>query len=195
MVQTVRLWLIVALAVVVCAGCQTTPTLGPAETVSLRLQEVEFSPPPAEWERVVREVKPEEGDPGLPAGTVIAVIYNHPDGKGHIAVTGQIQATDKEGNLIELEDDQDTLNQIAMAVVKRDGEIEEQEYVKVDGKNAYRMEFSYGEGEFKQRGVEVHFTKSERHFALAMHLPESKFAEAEPIFNQLVETFKLAQKS
>lgn len=152
---------------------------------------MEFAPPPAEWERKFQTVTSSEADLGLPEGTVLSLTFQHPDGKGFLAVSSVEAATDENGKTIPLENDQDTLNKIAMWVVKREGEISNQKYVKVDGENAYRMEFSFGQDETAERGVQLHFTKGSRHYTIALTMPASKFDQALPVFNKVAETFKV----
>ena len=185
-----RKYAIFALLFALLIGCgeKGPPSQAPA-TFTLTTQKVEFAPPPADWKKHSQTVI--DADPGLPKDTVMAVIFEPPTGEGHIAVTNEPQVKNDKGKIVELEEDQDLLNKIAMAVVKRNGEITNQTYIKVDGREAYRMEFTYGDGKLKMQGVEVHFSKKGYHYALALHAPEEKFKSYAPYFEQVVKTFKV----
>lgn len=172
-------------------GCQGGAGNAPPETFSLRGQKVEFAPPPAEWKRNFQKVTAKDAELGLPEGTVLGLTFEHPEGKGFLVVSSVEAATDQAGKPIPLQSDQDTLNKIAMWVVKREGEIRDQKYIKVDGQEAYRMEFAFGQNETAEKGVQIHFTKGSRHYTIALTMPASKFDAALPVFNKVAETFQV----
>lgn len=176
---------ILALLFALLMGCgEKGPPSQPPATFTIFKQKVEFSPPPADWKKHTQAIAEDDKD-------IMAVVFEPATGKGHIAVTNEPLAPDAKGNVVELENDQDTLNKIAMAVIKREGEISNQTYIKVDGRDAYRMEFTYGNGKLEMQGIEVHFSKNGYHYALAVHAPKDEFKSYQPYFEQVVKTFKV----
>ncbi len=165
---------------------------GGAKTYDLLGQrEVSFVAPGAPWVEKVQTVGEEEAELGMSADTVVGVTFRKGDTDGLIAVAALGQQKDESGKFIELENDQETLNQIAMWVVKREGKISEQEYVQVDGVNAFRMVFEIENGENKEKGEQVHFTKDGFHYTLSILVPTSEFGGEVKNFRNLVESFKI----
>lgn len=185
------------------AGCNGAKQQ-PVETFDLYGYDIEFAPPPPDWKRTLQEAGEEAMDLGLPKDRIVAIRFDHPDGQGHLAITSIDQRVaeqdlkDKEGKLlhkkgelVELENDQETLDAFALWVVKRDGEITDQKYVKVDGTNAFRMLFKYNKEGTPEKGAQLHFTKNGRQYTIALNVPAEKFDAALPYFDHLGETFKV----
>ncbi len=214
-----KCFLILCIVVTLVVGCDQRLDPQPKETFTIDGYKVEFSPPPPDWKKHLQrrglDDTNEEGEFG--ADRILAIRFDHPSGKGHLAVThvrqnkkiaepqvldektGEVKKEAVLGDYIEIEDDKMTLNQIAAQVVKRDGEIITKgghpgEYITVDGDQAFRMEYTYGKGDLLHHGVQVHMTKMERHFTIALDVPESEFAEAGPVFNLVVESFRVKEK-
>ena len=93
------------------------------------------------------------------------------------------------------ENDKETLNRIANWVVKRDGEILEQEYIKVLGANAYHMTFKVGADEREERGEQVHFTKDGKHYTMSILVPAQDYDKEIGQFRNLVKDFSIKDKS
>ena len=163
---------------------------GQTKTYNLLGQrEVSFTAPGDPWVEKVQTVGEEDADLGRPADTVVSVTFRKGETDGLIAVGALGQQKDEKGKYIELENDQKTLNQIAMWVVKRDGKITEQEYKEVAGTNAYHMVFTVKNGENEEKGEQYHFTKDGFEYTLSILLPADEFNSQVGQFHRLVETF------
>lgn len=209
-------FLIISIVLGLLAGCGDRIDPQPKETFTIDGFTVEFSPPPPEWKKHLQELGnvPAVDLGGPSPDTVIAVRFDHPGGKGHLAVTHIRQNRKIEkpsvtnektgevtdavlGDFVKIEDDKTTLNHIAAQVFKREGgEIVNKpgEYITVDGENAYMMEYRFGKGEHQEHGIQVHLTKMGRHFEIVLNVPESQFAAAKPVFKQVLETFRVKEK-
>jgi hypothetical protein len=163
------------------------------ETFELRGTEAVFAPPPAPWVANPIKVGEDDGELGLPADTVTAITFRRPESEGFITVAALDQARDSEGNLIELENDQETLNTIARWVEKRNGERTEEEYIKVLGVNAFHMKFNVLENENKLKGEQVHFTKGGQHYTLSILVPAQDYDAEVGHFRDLVSSFNLKE--
>lgn len=165
---------------------------GQTKTYNLLGQrEVSFTAPGDPWVEKVQTVGEEDADLGRPADTVVSVTFRKGETDGLIAVGALGQQKDEKGKYIELENDQKTLNQIAMWVVKRDGKITEQEYKEVAGTNAYHMVFTIKNGENEEKGEQYHFTKDGFEYTLSILLPLDEFDSQVGQFHRLVETFSV----
>lgn len=205
---------IILLAVVLIAApaCQNAPAPGESKTFPLLDKQISLVAPPAPWEERVQKVGEGQADLGFDADTVVGVTYTLPGQKGLIAIGAISQTrelktdkngdpiTDKDGkpqlgNFIELSDDQETLNQIAMWVEKRDGERLKEEWITVLGTQAFHMIFEVGDGARKEKGEQVHFTKDGNHYTLSILVPSDSYDTEVTHFRRLVESFKLAEKA
>lgn len=155
---------------------------------------VTFTSPGEPWDESVTTIGEENAELGLPADTPAGVTYRRPDKEGHIIVGALAQKKDDEGNLIELENDQETLNRIALWIEKRDGERLTEEYIKVLGVNAFRMVFEFGDEKNRQKGEQVHFTKDGLHYTLSILVPTQDYNSQIGHFRTLVESFSLASE-
>lgn len=151
---------------------------------------VSFTVPGAPWVEKVQTVGEKDADLGMSADTVVGVTFRKGEADGLIAVGALGQQKDKSGKFVDLENDQETLNQIAMWVVKREGAISEQEYVQVDGVNAFRMVFEIKNGETQEKGEQIHFTKEGLHYTLSILVPANEFSSEVGQFRNLVNSFK-----
>lgn len=178
------------------SGCQqnVAATSGPTKTYKVVESDISFATPASPWEEKVQtvgdEVVGELGNP-ISADTVLGVTFRRPEKDGLISVGVLPQQTDEEGKVVELENDQETLNQIAMWVQKRDGKRLEEEYIKVLGVNAYHMVFEVGDEEHLQKGEQVHFTKDGKHYSLSIIVPAQDYKSEVGHFRNLVSSFKI----
>lgn len=95
------------------------------------------------------------------------------------------------GALVELENDQETLDMLARWVIKRDGEITHQEYIPVGGANAFHMVFEMGKPSERMKGEQVHFTKNGTHYSISMLAPQKDYSSDLPYFRSIVSSFKV----
>lgn len=189
------LTLIVISFIVLGVGCNSTPsaTSGPTKTYKVVDGSLSFATPSSPWVEKVQsigEVQGELGDP-IPAETVLGITFRRPDQEGIISVGVLGQQKNEKGEFVELENDQEMLNHIAMSVEKREGKRLKEEYIKVLGVNAFHMVFEVGEDERKQKGEQVHFTKDGKHYTLAMLVPAQDYDAEVGHFRNLVSSFKL----
>jgi hypothetical protein len=185
--------------IAITSGCQqnSTATSGPTKTYKVVDNDISFVTPSSPWVEKVQTVGEEKGELGdpIPADTVLGITFRRPDKEGLIAVGVLGQQRDDKGELLELENDQATLNQIAMWVEKRDGKRLNEEYIKVLGVNAFHMVFEYGQDGNKQKGEQVHFTKEGKHYILSMLVPAGEYDAEVGHFRDLVSSFKILPKS
>ena len=141
-----------------------------------------------------------DAQPGAPDGETIGVSFHKPESKGFFAVGSMAQnakvETDKTGKeisrkLIELENDQDTLDVIAYWVIKRDGKIIKRDYIPIAGANAFWMEFELGKPEERMKGQQVHFTKNGTHWTLSMLMPSKDYSAEVKHFQTMISSFQL----
>ena len=151
--------------------------------------------PSAPWEERVQTVGEESAELGQPADRVVGITFKRPEKDGLIAVGAVKQGQNEKEEFIELENDKETLNRIANWVVKRDGEILEQEYIKVLGANAYHMTFKVGADEREERGEQVHFTKDGKHYTMSILVPAQDYDKEIGQFRNLVKDFSIKDKS
>lgn len=189
-------------------GCDPGQRSGPAgagKTYALEGGKVTFVPPPSPWKESVG-TEPAQHDSGAMSDkeTTIGVSFHKPDSDGFFAVGSMEQnakvEVDKDGKetsrtLVELENDQDTLNIIAFWVLKRDGKILKQEYIPVAGTNAFRMEFEMGKPEEAMKGQQVHFTRDGTHWTLSMLMPAKEYSAEVKHFQNMVSSFQLESSS
>lgn len=173
-------------------GCQSSHSdvAGTEKVYDLAGGKVSFLAPPESWVESLQQVSAEGAELGMPEGSLAAVTFRRKDSTGFISVGAFGQKKDKAGKLVELENDQEMLDQIAMRVIKRDGEILEQEYRKVLGVNAFYMEFELKQGADPQKGAQVHFTKDGTYYALSLLVPSTDYSSSVGHFEALVESFK-----
>lgn len=174
-------------------GCNQESNAKPGANKSYDLMgsKVSFVAPSEPWQEKVQTVGEESADLGLPANTALAVTFRRPQAEGIIAVGVLGQQKDKDGKFVELENDQETLNQIALWVEKRDGERLEQEYTKVLGHNAFRMVFEVGDPQHREKGEQIHFTRDGRHYSLSIIVPKDDFNQEVGQFRNLVTSFNI----
>jgi hypothetical protein len=192
------LTLILISFILVASGCQqnTAATSGPTKTYKVVDNDISFVTPSSPWVEKVQTVgedKGELGDP-VPADTVLGVTFRRPEKDGLIAVGVLGQQKNKDGEFIELENDQETLNQIALWVEKRDGKRLEEEYIKVLGVNAFHLVFEVGSGDSKEKGEQVHFTKDGKHYSLSILMPAKDYDAEIGHFRNLVSSFKIQER-
>lgn len=190
--------LIVCLVSAYSLGCNEgkNPASGPTKSYDLVGNQVSFVIPPDPWTENVQTVGEENAELGLPADRVVAVTFRHPEKDGLMAVGTVDQGLTEDGQLLELENDQATLDRIAMWVVKRDGEIlngpdKKGEYIKVLGVNAFHMVFELGEPDDRKKGEQVHFTKDGKHYTLSMLVPKKDYDKEAGHFRNLLSSFSL----
>lgn len=163
---------------------------GPSKTYKLMGQEVSFVTPASPWVEKTQTIPEEDAELGMPADTIVAVTFRRPEKEGLIAVGALGQQKNEKGEYIELDQDKETLNQIANWVIKREGEITNQEYTKVLGVNAFHMTFEVGKDERKEKGEQVHFTKGGRHYSLSILVPSPDYAAEKQHFDHLLASFQ-----
>lgn len=95
------------------------------------------------------------------------------------------------GALVELENDQETLDMLARWVIKRDGQITHQEYIPVGGANAFHMVFEMGKPAERMKGEQVHFTRDGTHYSISMLAPLKDYSSDLPYFRSIVSSFKV----
>ncbi len=202
---------LLALVLVSAPACQNAPAPGESKSFPLLDKQISMVAPPTPWVERVQRVGEGQADLGFEADTVVGVTYSLPEQKGLIAIgainqTRELKTnekgdplTDKDGNpqfgdFIELSDDQETLNQIAMWVEKRDGERLKEEWITVLGTQAFHMVFEVSDGPKKQKGEQVHFTKDGNHYTLSILVPSEAYDSEVTHFRRMVESFKLSDK-
>ena len=172
-----------------CGG-KTATAAGPSKSYDLMGQrEVTFVTPGEPWVEELRTLGQEDAELGMPADTVLGVAFRTPDDKGLISVNMHEQRKDDTGKPVELEDDQETLDIIAMRVEKRDGTRLDQAYIQVLGKNAFRMVFEIPEEDGKVKGEQVHFTLDGKYYSFSFLVPAEKYSSEQGHFRRLVESF------
>lgn len=180
---------------IVLAGCNPRPSAisGPTKSYKVPNGEISFSTPSAPWAEKVITLGEELGTLGapIPAETALGVTFKRPEKEGLISVGVLGQQKDDKGNLVDLENDQETLNQIALWVEKRDGERLKEEYIQVLGVNAFHMIFEVGDEQHREKGEQVHFTKDGTHYALSIVVPKSDYDAEVGHFRNLVSSFKV----
>ena len=176
----------------VTLGCQPSHSdvAGTEKSYELAGGKVSFLAPPDNWKESLQQVTAEGAELGMPEGSLAAVTYRLDESTGFISVGAFGQKQDKDGKFVELENDQEMLDQIALRVIKRDGEIQKQEYRKVLGVNAFYMEFELKRGADSQKGAQVHFTKDGTYYALSLLVPAADYSASVGHFESLVESFK-----
>jgi hypothetical protein len=172
-------------------GCQeqAAAVAGPSKSYNLMGEEVSFVTPASPWVETVQTIGDDNAELGMPADTILGITFRRPDKDGLIAVGALGQQKDKDGKFIELENDQETLNQIAGWVDKRDGERVGEEYIKVLGVNAFHMTFEVGPEDRREKGEQVHFTKDGRHYTLSILVPAQDYDAQIGQFRNLVAAF------
>lgn len=177
------------------AGCQQGGQVigGEPKTYPLGDLKVQFVPPPAPWVESQEVVGEDQADLGQPAERVLGIVFRKPDLDGIISVSSGEQNSNEAGELMDLENDQEMLNAIALWVVKRDGNFLTQEYIKVLDVNAFHMIFEFGDGASKEKGRQVHFTLNGRHYTLSMLVPAKDYNSEVGHFKNLLESFRLAE--
>lgn len=202
--KKILLSLVATLLVTSLSGCNPSTSStghGPGKQYELEGGKVTFVPPPSPWkEQLGTESAEIESGAMSDKETNIGVSFHKPDSEGFFAVGSMEQnakvETDANGketgrSLIELENDQDTLNIIAFWVLKRDGKILKQEYIPLAGANAFRMEFELDKPEEKMKGQQVHFTKDGTHWTLSMLMPAKDYSAEVKHFQTMVSSFQL----
>lgn len=178
-------------------GCenQASSVSGPTKTYDLQGREVSFVSPAEPWKAHVQTVGEDNATMGLPADRVVGITFRRPEKDGLIAVGALDQQKNDKDQFIELENDQETLNQIANWVIKRDGEILENEYIKVLGVNAYHMTFKVGKDAREKKGEQIHFTKDGKHYTMSILVPAADYDKEVGQFRNLVKDFNIKKKS
>lgn len=175
---------------------------GASKTFDIDGAKVSFVAPPSPWveKDLVDEEPPRNDGTMKDLVRTAGVSFQKPESTGFFSVGTMAQnakvETDKSGKeikreLIELENDQDTLDVLAYWVVKRDGEISKQEYIPVAGTNAFHMEFELGKPDQRMKGQQVHFTKDGTHWTLSMLMPSKDYSSEVKHFQSMVSSFKL----
>lgn len=193
---------LLAAAVITFAGCDGATGVGgsgASKTYKLEGGTVSFSAPPSPW----KEELSYDGlaQPGAEKGAVVGVSFRKPEHEGFFSV-GTMKQNKKlvknakgvdlpTGDLIELENDQETLDMLATWVIKRDGEITQQEYIPVGGANAYHMVFEMGKPPARMKGEQVHFTREGTHYSISMIAPIKEYSADVGYFQSMVSSFKV----
>ena len=196
---------LLAVAVLTLGGCQGSGAgTGAAKTYKLEGGTVSFVAPPAPWKEDASHDG--EGDLGEPKGALVAVGFRQPEHEGFLSVGTMTQRRElvkdpktkidePKGDLVELENDQETLDMLARWVIKRDGEITHQEYIPVGGANAYHMVFEMGKPDKRMKGEQVHFTKGGTHYSISMLAPAKEYSADLPHFQAMVSSFKVEEST
>lgn len=172
---TASLWL---------GGCATSPPAQVSDAKVYKIYKHKVSiTPPKDWK--VRE----EQSPDV-KGENAAIIFQPPEGEGHIAVT----VTDG------IEQTQEFMNQLANGVYQRKGKILDQHYEHKlddpDQKNAYFMEFELEDASLRnphQKGMQVQiFTQKKVLYSLVFTADPKVYESNKATFLALVKSFELA---
>jgi hypothetical protein len=203
-VKKILLSIIATLLTVALPGCgaggTTSDGTGPSKTYNLEGGTVTFTTPAAPWVEKKGMSGEADAQPGAPDGETVGVSFHKPESQGFFAVGTMAQnakvekdASGKEigRKLIDLENDQDTLDVIAYWVIKRDGKILNQDYIPFAGGNAYWMEFELGKPEERMKGQQVHLTKDGTHYTLSMMMPSKDYDTELKQFQTMISSFKL----
>lgn len=186
------------------AGCGNRAPAGVEKSFNLDGREVSFIAPPLPWEAVMMKepidlrdgtMRSEEKE--LPIGVSFVREDQNLKGSFSVAVMDQnsnVKTDPKTHKIIkkefiELENDQMTLDYIAMWVDKRQGKRTKQEYIKVAGVNAFHMVFEIGPEDERMKGEQVHFTKGGTHYSISMLLPSAEYSANVGIFQAMVSSF------
>ena len=191
------LFIFLSLFLATALGCQNQPPASAGPTKEYKLMgdtKISIVTPSAPWVESVQTVGEEEANLGLPADTVLGVTFRRPGKEGLIAVGALGQQRNEKNEFVELENDQETLNQIANWVVKRDGERLKEEYIKVLGLNAFHMVFEVGKEGRREKGEQVHFTKDGKHYTLSILVPAQDYDAEIGQFRNLVSSFQILEK-
>lgn len=196
--------LLLLTAFLVLSGCNGGGAggSGASKTFDIEGQKVSFVAPPSPWAEkdLVEELPPPTDGSMRDKQRTAGVSFQKPESTGFFSVGTMEQnakvETDKNGKeikreLIELENDQDTLDVLAYWVVKRDGEISKQEYIPVAGTNAFHMEFELGKPEQRMKGQQVHFTKDGTHWTISMLMPAKDYSAEVKHFQAMISSFKI----
>ncbi len=182
---------VLCILVMTTLGCQpqSSAVSGPSVSHDLMGQGISFVAPSDPWVEKVQTIGEGEAELGMPADTVVAITYQKPESEGLIAIAGLGQQKNEAGEFIELENDLETLNQIAHWVDKRDGTRTKEEYIKVLGVNAFHMVFEIGKDKRAEKGEQVHFTKDGKHYTLSILVPAQDYDSEIGHFRNLVTSF------
>lgn len=194
--------ILLVLCALLAVGCNSTSgATGATKTYDLEGNKVSFIVPPAPWEEKKEVQQPQHDDGAMTdkEETVgVAFLKENFDGYFFIGVMPQHEdvKTDEKGKEIsrtpvELENDQDTLDIIAMRVEKRDGERLKQEWIPLAGTNAFHMIFEVGPESNRQKGEQVHFTKNGWHYSLSMVMPVKDYDAEVGHFQAIVSSLKI----
>lgn len=185
-----RGWLIL-IFVAFLLGCSEAPQPTGPETFTLKDHKVEFRPPPADW---TRQFQTEAADLGQPEDMTLGLVFNHPGGDGRLAVTN-IDVSDAlvDGEYKPLDENKALLNKLVEPIYRREGKKLSEDYIQVDGQNAYHILFEYGQGATAHQGEQVHFTKDKQLYSISLLVPKTAFADSAPVLDQVVKTFKVIQ--
>lgn len=192
-----KILFILSLFLAATLGCQNQPPASAGPTKEYKLMgdtEISIVTPSAPWVESVQTVGEGEASLGLPADTVLGLTFRRPNKEGLMAVGALGQQRNDKGEFVELENDQETLNQIANWVVKRDGERLKEEYIKVLGVNAFHMVFEVGKEDRREKGEQVHFTKDGKHYTLSILVPAQDYDAEIGQFRNLVSSFQILEK-
>lgn len=169
----------------------SSPASGDTQTFELNGKKVSFIVPPAPWESQLQAAGENGGE--MTDGKNIAVTFHRPEKPGFISLAMIEQARDDKGQLIELENDQATLDMIANWVEKRDGTRIKEEYIPVLGGNAFHLIFEVGKPEERQKGEQVHFTKGGFQYSLSLLVPAQEYNAELSHFQNMVSSLKIDQ--
>lgn len=194
------------LASVGCGAGNSSAGGGPTQTYELEGGTVTFTTPPSPWAESKGTETPAPTDGTMSDKPVtVGVSFHKPESKGFFAVGTMAQNADVEKDpktgkeisrkLIELENDQDTLDVIAYWVIKRDGEILKKDYIPIAGTKAFWMEFELGKPEERMKGQQAHFTKDGTHWTLSMLMPSADYDSELKHFQAMISSFKLDSPS
>lgn len=190
-------------ATLTLVGCQGGPSgvgSGATKTYKLEGGAVTFTVPPSPWKEELSYDG--EGEPGADKGATVGVSFRRPENTGFLSVGTMKQRRElvknpksgieePTGALVQLENDQETLDMLARWVIKRDGRITHQEYVPVGGANAFHMVFEMGKEPEKMKGEQVHFTKDGTHYSISMLAPIKEYSSELPHFQAIISSFKV----
>lgn len=188
------------------AGCGRGAPAGVEKTYDLDGRKVSFVAPPVPWKEVLipEEVDLRDGsmkEEGKPQSIGVSFAREDQNLKGSFSVAVMDQNFDlavdpktrkvTRSEFIELENDQETLDYLAMWIDKRDGKRLTQEYIKVAGVNAFHMVFELGPEADRMKGEQVHFTKDGSQYSISMIVPIKEYSANLKTYQDMVSSFKI----
>ena len=174
------LWVV---ATLLLGGC-SRPAVESSQSYTIRQQKVKLAPP-KDW-KIRQEKSPDSKDPN----EIAAVIFEPPQGRGHIAVTITEGITQT----------QEFMDRLGNGIAARQGKFLKQWYEskfgEPDKQNAYHMEYELrdaGPSSPVQKGMQVQiFTQKKVLYSLVFTADPTVYDANRATFLALVKSFELA---